>query len=166
MANNVYCGNNSRNTKLLNGDLLPGSRYSCLQKGIAKGRNLTHDVNYEGEYEPIDNTKIYCGTKNILPDGYDRMGNNVECFRKGVGVGKRLRAQNSPSVKYNKKTVNIVIYFIIIFVIFLILYYSKPTIILDNDNKKNKKIVWYKFLIFYTILCLIIGILMFFYTKK
>jgi len=34
-----------------------------------------------------DRPKIYCGTNEHLPDGYDDFGTPYACLRKGVGVG-------------------------------------------------------------------------------
>lgn len=35
----------------------------------------------------IQKRKLYCGSQNELPDGYDDFGIPSECLRKGVGVG-------------------------------------------------------------------------------
>ena len=89
----MYCGNNAADAGLLNGNKQLGTRYQCFRKGIGKGLNLPVDLNYNGAYNPIDPARVYCGNQNALPAGYDRMGNLSECLRKGVGVGKRQRAQ-------------------------------------------------------------------------
>lgn len=86
----MYCGNNRRSTKLLNGFL--GSPYQCLRRGIYIGLNQPYDEEYNGEYEPIDTTRLYCGTNNILPEGYNRIGYSHECHRIGIGIGKKTKA--------------------------------------------------------------------------
>ena len=87
-----YCGNNALFPDLLNGNKQLGTRYQCFKKGLGKGLNLPVDPNYNGPYNPIDPTRVYCGNQNVLPAGYDRIGNLSECLRKGIGVGKRQRA--------------------------------------------------------------------------
>jgi hypothetical protein len=99
----IYCGNNRLYKKLLNGSMIIGDRYGCLKKGIGVGKNLPHDDDYTDMYEPIDNTKIYCGTNQILPENYDRMGTNSECHRIGVGVGKRIKAKSKKSRKKRRR---------------------------------------------------------------
>jgi len=34
--------------------------------------------------------KMYCGTRDILPDGYDNLGNRYNCLKKGYGVGRGI----------------------------------------------------------------------------
>ena len=41
-------------------------------------------------YTPIDNRKFYCGDKDILPPGYDRVGNLPSCLQKGIGIGRSM----------------------------------------------------------------------------
>jgi hypothetical protein len=41
--------------------------------------------------------RIYCGTKLMLPQGYDRFASPYECLRKGVGVGKNLPHNDIPN---------------------------------------------------------------------
>lgn len=42
--------------------------------------------------------KLYCGDKDILPDGYADYGSRYHCLKKGIGVGLNIkRTQNSPS---------------------------------------------------------------------
>lgn len=89
----IYCGNNAKDSQLVAGNVILGTRYKCLQKGIGKGMSLPHDPNFAGEYEPIDNRTIYCGNSPELPDGYDMMGNLPQCLQKGIGVGKTIKAK-------------------------------------------------------------------------
>ena len=92
----LYCGNNKLNKKLLNGTASLGTRYECLRNGIGVGLNLPWDSEYD-EYEPIDKTIIYCGNKNRMPNGYDRVGSILECHRKGVGIGKKIKSKKMKS---------------------------------------------------------------------
>jgi len=89
-----YCGNNRLDNKVLNGMPI-GNRYACLKQGIGKGRQLPGYTSQN--YEAIDDVKIYCGTVAIatVPPGYDRLGTNLECFRKGVGIGRKLAPRRS-----------------------------------------------------------------------
>ena len=92
---NIYCGNNANHTGLLERTQILGSRYSCLQKGKTNGYSQPVDPNFLRPYRPIDTTKKYCGKSSILPDGYNRFGGLYECYLTGMGVGKKLKAQNS-----------------------------------------------------------------------
>jgi hypothetical protein len=93
--NNIYCGNNSLDSRLVSGKEKLGTNYTCLKKGIGRGLSLPLDKSYSKPYIPIDNTKIYCGKKKSLPSGYDRNGNLVQCLQKGVGIGKNMKAKRS-----------------------------------------------------------------------
>jgi len=33
---------------------------------------------------------MYCGTREMLPDGYDDFGNRYDCLKKGYGVGRGI----------------------------------------------------------------------------
>jgi hypothetical protein len=101
----MYCGNNRRSTKLLNGFM--GSPYQCLRRGIYIGLNQPYDEEYNGEYDPIDTTRLYCGTNNIIPQGYDRIGYSHECHRIGVGIGKKTKASRSQKRKRRSRKRNI-----------------------------------------------------------
>lgn len=92
---NIYCGNNAEHPDLLNGTKILGSRFSCLQKGKTKGYSQPVDPNFLLPYRPIDTTRKYCGNSSILPNGYNRFGGLYECYLKGVGVGKKLKANNA-----------------------------------------------------------------------
>jgi hypothetical protein len=98
----MYCGNNKRNRRLLNGELVLGTRYKCLRRGIGVGMNLPYDHDYD-EYEPIEKTKIYCGKSDVLPPGYDRLGSIADCHRIGVGVGKSMKSAAIRSEKTSRK---------------------------------------------------------------
>lgn len=167
----MYCGNNANNPSLINGTKVLGTRYTCLQKGKAFGYAQPIDPNFLVSYQPIDPTKKYCGNNNILPDGYDRFGNLYECYLKGVGVGKKLKAENNnppPQYSFGSKNnyrfkgnnkednslVSITFISFIMILVFAVLYYIKPDIIIDKENKtQNKKINWLKFIYLYLFIC-------------
>ena len=88
----MYCGNNARDERLVAGDLVLGTRHGCMRKGVGVGLNMETDPSYRGEYEPIDETRIYCGNAEQLPEGYDRYGSLTACLQKGVAIGKRIKA--------------------------------------------------------------------------
>jgi len=92
---NIYCGNNAEHPDLLNGTKILGSRFSCLQKGKTNGYSQPVDPNFLLPYRPIDTTRKYCGNSSVLPNGYNRFGGLYECYLKGVGVGKKLKANNA-----------------------------------------------------------------------
>jgi len=97
----MYCGNNANNRRVVNGELVIGTRYNCMRKGVGQGLYMPFDRSYMDEYIPIVETKVYCGNDENLPEGYDRFGALHECFVKGVGVGRRQKA-----VKIDKKIRN------------------------------------------------------------
>lgn len=101
----IYCGNNGADTDLLVGRSVLGTKYKCMRKGVGKGLNLPYDPKFNGVYMPIDERIIYCGDKADLPSGYDRFGNLPSCLQKGVGIGKRLKAQKSlPNYQFGNST--------------------------------------------------------------
>jgi hypothetical protein len=92
MPPRTYCGNNANDLDVVNGTAVIGTRRGCLEKGKSIGNMQPADPRFLREYVPIDDTKVYCGNYEAKPDGYDRFGKLDECFRKGIGVGKRLKA--------------------------------------------------------------------------
>ena len=156
----MYCGNNARHPDLQNGNQVLGTRYRCLRKGIGVGLNQPYDPNY-GDYDPIDNTRIYCGNSEQLPQGYDRFGNLPQCLQVGVGVGKNMAFNNGPPqhgfggakvVKYIWPTILCILVSISIF---LGLYFGKPSFVTKKVGNK-KEIIWSRFFIFYTLMVVII----------
>lgn len=86
----IYCGNNALENDLVNGNKIIGTRFQCFKKGVGTG--LKEPILKPlPNYSPIDQTKIYCGSKNVLPAGKDRFGTTSECLRKGFGVGQKLK---------------------------------------------------------------------------
>ena len=157
---NIYCGNNVLDNNLVNGNILLGTRYKCLKKGIGTGLNMPYDSKYTNDYEPIDNRKIYCGDKNSLPSEYDTFGNLPQCLQKGVAIGKRKKALKGEPFLYNVlQNKKYTYYYRFVFglfislIIFLILYYTKPSFVLKNENislNNTEKIIdIQKFLILY-----------------
>jgi hypothetical protein len=63
-----------------------------MKKGYGAGFYSAVELRFLDPYEAIDKRKIYCGTKEVLPAGYDRQGNTSGCFQKGYATGKRQRA--------------------------------------------------------------------------
>lgn len=100
----LYCGNNALDPDLLAGDIILGTRYTCLKRGIGQGLHLPLDQKYTRGYEPIDKRRIYCGDKATLPKGYYSMGNLPQCLQKGVGIGKKKKALDVTSKKSRSKT--------------------------------------------------------------
>ncbi len=89
----LYCGNNARNPDVRSGKKQIGSRYECFRRGVGIGLGLPYDPNFSARFVPIDKRKIYCGKQDELPNGYDIMGNSSLCMRKGVGVGRSIKAK-------------------------------------------------------------------------
>jgi len=98
---NIYCGNNAHHPDLVNGIRSLGTRNQCLRKGLKNGESLPVDPSFLLPYQPINPEKKYCGVRDNIPDGYDRMGGLYECYLSGVGVGKKKKAMKS--IKKSKK---------------------------------------------------------------
>jgi hypothetical protein len=150
---NIYCGNNSKSKDIIIGISVIGTRYQCLKKGIGKGLNLPMDKNYLGDYEAIDNRKIYCGNKNKLPKNYDYMGNLPQCLQKGIGVGKIKKTLNYNPNNYNL-VFYVILYIILCIITFFILFYTKPLFI--TIQKDNETIIDIKKMLLYYIPSIII----------
>ena len=171
----IYCGNNSRDVQLLSGNQVIGTRNGCLRKGIGKGLHLPYDSKYAGDYLPIDNRKIYCGNENILPTGYDIMGNLPQCLQKGIGIGKMQKAQNKDIKKESLFTMNgdqisnlqkhnkyifIISYVFLISFLFVLLYITKPSFITDKDVNNKDTINNIKLIAYYIPTSILIGVCM------
>jgi len=86
----IYCGNNARDQGLQSGLRVLGSRYQCLKKGI--GRGLKEPIlEYNEDYEPIEQLNVFCGNGDILPQHKERFGTRDECLRKGFAVGQKQK---------------------------------------------------------------------------
>jgi hypothetical protein len=168
---NIYCGNNSLDSDLINKKKILGTRYKCLRKGIGKGMKLPYDYKYNDEYKPIDNRKIYCGKKDEVPIDYDIMGNLPFCLQKGIGIGKMkvcnkkdlitsdLKKSSFGYVDSNRshKTIFILSYLIFIVFIFLILYIKKPYFVCDKDSKNNNVLSLKKLFLSYSLILIFSG---------
>jgi len=97
---NIYCGNNRLDSRVVDGTLrIPTNPYQCFRKGVGKGLSMPLDQSYGSGYDPIDRTKLWCGSGPMPRNqGYTRRGSNVQCLRKGVGVGKKLKYERSGGV--------------------------------------------------------------------
>jgi hypothetical protein len=174
MVRKIYCGNNSLDSSLTNNTSILGTRYKCMKRGIGVGMNLKYDPKYNQEYDPIDTTRIYCGDKNELPEGYDRFGSLPRCLQKGVGVGKIITAkkvQKSNKLKKQGKykfiginmthNKSVYIYAILLAIsIFIVMYIKKPSYVVKLKDDKLT-IDWKRFFLLYTLFCVIIFIVMF-----
>ena len=140
---NIYCGNNALDQSLTSGEKIIGNRYDCLRKGIAIGKNLPK---YTGEYQKIDNRKIFCGKSNILPNTHDYLGNLPMCLSKGVGIGRSRFSFNKHSFTY---VFYIILFGISFFLLSLILYKIKPAFVRKNKISSPNwlKIILFSFLI-------------------
>lgn len=131
----IYCGNNNLHQPLVNGEVELGTRYKCLKKGIGTGLNLPYDSNYASPYEPIDNTRIYCGNNENLPRNYDRFGNLPQCLQTGVAIGKMQKALNYNFIQnYVKTKMFFIIYIILLIIYSLVITITKPSFLLKNTN--------------------------------
>jgi hypothetical protein len=88
----VYCGNNRIHAE--NKKLHIGTRYQCLRKGIAVGKNSEISNDYEEKYAPIEEILFFCGNGDAAPPEYDRLGTRSECFSKGFGRGRQITYDN------------------------------------------------------------------------
>lgn len=97
----VYCGDDLVLPE--NYDVF-GTRYKCLRKGIGTGMVLSDSQRnaFLARQRPPNTERVYCGNNYQVPDGFDRNGTLLECFKKGVGTGlgmpqpKRMAAQQRP----------------------------------------------------------------------
>ncbi|HIB77992.1 MAG TPA: hypothetical protein EYO58_10365 [Flavobacteriales bacterium] len=145
---NVYCGNNRAAT----GGRPIGTRSRCLRVGIGKGMSLPCTSSYNETYQPIDTRRFYCGNQLILPNNYTDMGSPALCLKKGIGIGKVMKARNGCE---QKKISYILIFFILSISIFLVLFYTKPKFV-TKENSNNEKVLDGEKLAIYTSLFIFI----------
>lgn len=70
-----------------------GTRNRCLKKGVGIGMGMTDaDVAAALARPPpaVPGPRLFCGNGAAIPAGYDALGTNYTCLRKGVGTGIRL----------------------------------------------------------------------------
>jgi len=153
----IYCGNNANHVPLINGQQHLGTRYECLNKGKNVGLAQPIDPAFQVPYIPIDNTRKYCGNQGDLPAGYDRFGSLDECYRTGVGVGKRIKANgvgnvanpnpaNPNPANPNKIVIPVILFLCFFSIFFMAFYFTKPLIITKTDRPDKNEIDWYKFI--------------------
>ena len=107
----LYCGDS---TTLPEDYDAMGSRSACLKKGIGIGMSMPdsyRDAYLEKPPKSPPTERLYCGSREELPDGYDGFDTRSNCLRRGVGVGlrmpdeKREEFQNKPKPQMNKKEI-------------------------------------------------------------
>uniref|UniRef100_A0A6C0LVC1 Uncharacterized protein n=1 Tax=viral metagenome TaxID=1070528 RepID=A0A6C0LVC1_9ZZZZ len=144
----IYCGNNALDPSLANGQNIVGTRYGCMKKGIGRGMHMPVDPNY-GNYQPINNQKVYCGNGNNVPGGYVSHGTLPQCLTKGVGVGKRIRFDQfmingfSPPaipVDHISGQILLVVFLCSVILSVIVLRRVKPEFILDEDDIVDVKL--------------------------
>ena len=163
----IYCGNSLNFTGLVTGTHIIGTNYQCLKKGIGVGLNLPYDRAYTGGYAPIDNRRFYCGNAQ-MPPGYFAVGSPSKCLQVGVGVGKSRVASLGPPFGMNfvRYYLPFILFFVIVGVIFSIIYFTKPKFVSKKDDNNNDIIDWDKFIPYYLLSCLIIGIIIWMFWKR
>lgn len=100
----MYCGNNRQDPSLRNGSAVIGTPYGCMLKGRQIGLSQPADPKFLEPYEPIDQRKSYCGEKARLPRGYSHVGKLYECMLKGIGWGKREKAEQAAARRSRKSS--------------------------------------------------------------
>jgi hypothetical protein len=95
----IYCGNNSN--AFNEEENVMGTPYECLRKGFMFGAHrMPLDMKYAEAYEQLMPRKIWCGkekktARELRMGGYDFNGILSECFRYGLGSGRRYKAMNA-----------------------------------------------------------------------
>jgi hypothetical protein len=156
----VYCGNNAMDPDLVAGNVVIGTRHGCLKKGIGVGLHLPVDPKYAGPYEPIDQTRKYCGDEDDLPEGYDMFGTVGDCLRTGVGMGKHMAATGV--VKRHRPSIMIylVSFMVLASGLFAVLYFVRPSIVVKTVEKKTV-IDWGKFMALYGSVLIVLMVILF-----
>ena len=78
-----------------------GTRYECMRKGFGVGYYILEtDADFNMPYEPADDIRFCCADRRLTQAqlvglNYDRFGNLAECYRKGVGAGRRKKAREN-----------------------------------------------------------------------
>ena len=158
-----YCGNNLNFPGLESGTHVIGTNYECLRKGIGIGSHLPYDSDYAGEYLPIDQRRFYCGNEPVPPaeGGYFAVGSPSKCMQIGVGIGKSSVAHLGPPFGMNfvRYYLPYILFLVIVAGIFAILYFTKPKFVSKKDDQNIDVIDWEKFVPYYLLACLIVGIM-------
>lgn len=178
----IYCGNNKLSPRLET--MRRGTKYECMKKGIGVALHMPVDEDFLGEYKPIDKRKTYCGNKTKLPKGYSIMGSPSKCLVKGIGVGKKIKAERgdmyddnggyeddyagySPSYSRINTEAFALLCLVWSVSIFVFLYIQKPRIVSIRDTTTGKpRINWRKFSIVYGLSCLLFTVCLYFIMKS
>lgn len=167
----MYCGNQANFSGLLSGTHFLGTNYQCMRRGIGLGKNLPYDDTYTQPHMPIDERKFYCGNSPVLPqgDGYFALGSPSKCQQIGIGIGKAQRAAMGPPafMYFIRYILPYILFFLIIGVVFIVIYFTKPKFFTKKDLNTNKDIIdWSKFLPYYTVLCFVVAIIIWWFWKR
>jgi len=166
----IYCGNNLNDPKLVSGTHVLGTNYQCLRRGIGVGINLPYDATYAGVYAPVDPRKFYCGTAAVPPPagGYFAVGSPSKCLAIGVGVGKARRAAMGPPafMYFIRYILPYVLFFVMAGGVFAYFYFAKPVFITKRNQDNDIVIDWEKFIPYYFLITIIIGILIWLIWKR
>jgi len=163
----TYCGNNAQDPQLLAGNVVLGTRYGCMRKGIGRGLHLPYDPKFAGAYMPIDQRRYYCGNQPVAPAGYTDLGSLPQCIQKGVGIGKRQLAERGPPrfLLFYRIILPIVIFLLLAGGLFLYLYFSKPSIVTTKGSDNQNYIDWGKFASFYVPTSALFGVIIFLFWR-
>lgn len=166
----MYCGNSVNYPGLVNGTHFLGTNYQCLRRGIGIGRHLPYDASYAQPYVSIDARRFYCGNAPVPPPGggYFAVGSPSKCQQIGVGIGKAHRAAMGPpaAMYFIRFILPYLLFFLIIGGFFLVFYFTKPKFLVKKESNTQKVVIdWGKFIPYYTISCLVTGILIWWFWK-
>ncbi len=163
----LYCGNNAQDPQLLAGNVVLGTPYGCMRKGIGRGLHMPYDPKFAGIYMPIDQRRYYCGNQPDTPMGYTGIGSLSQCIQKGIGIGKRQRAEQGPPrfMMFYRLVLPILIFVIMVVGLFISLYFDKPSFVTTKGSDKREHIDWGKFSAFYVPTVALLGILIFLFWK-
>lgn len=165
-----YCGNNLNYPGLINGTHIVGTNYECLRRGIGIGSNLPYDGDYAGLYAPVDPRKFYCGNDVVLPPagGYFAQGSPSKCLQIGVGIGKSQRAGLGPPafMYFIRYVLPYLLFLFMNGMVFILLYLLKPNFISKKSIEGKQIIDWSKFIPYFLVSCLVIGILIWLFWRQ
>lgn len=72
--------------------------------------------------------KVYCGMKQVLPDGYDRFAIPYQCLKKGYGAclyaGKKGTCGPRYEEQFFSKLTNRILFMFFLMVVFVVLLYA------------------------------------------
>jgi hypothetical protein len=171
-----YCGNNGNSPLLVanGGNRTLGTRHDCLRQGIGVGLNMPLDPSYLNPYNPINNTRYYCGNAAALPAGYDANGTLNMCHGIGIGVGRRKRALAAPlaggvvplaggAAPLAGGVVYLICFVLMISIFVITMLYKKPSFIKKKDTEE---IDWYVFSPYIALFSIVVGIILYMIYKR